>query len=68
MNAVVDDEAGEIVYRDYCDIGLAVATPKGLMTPAIRNAQSLGFADVEKEIERFGALGAANAIAMEVRY
>jgi len=40
----------EIVYHDYCDIGIAVSTPKGLMVPIIRNAESMSLADIEKSI------------------
>ena len=37
----------EIIYRDYCDISIAVATPKGLLVPVIRNCESLSFAQIE---------------------
>lgn len=46
VNAVID--GNEIVYRDYIDISIAVATPKGLVVPVVRNADKLGFADIEK--------------------
>ena len=46
MNAVIDGD--EIVYRDYTDISIAVATPKGLVVPVLRSADELSFADVEK--------------------
>jgi 2-oxoacid dehydrogenases acyltransferase (catalytic domain) len=42
----------EIVYRDYTDISIAVATPKGLVVPVIRNVQDMGFADIEKARRR----------------
>lgn len=48
MNAVIDGK--EVVYRDYVDISVAVATPSGLMVPVIRNVESKGFATVEKVI------------------
>ena len=38
----------EIVYRDYTDISIAVATPKGLVVPVLRSCDALGFAEVEK--------------------
>lgn len=50
INAVIDGD--EIVYRDYCDISVAVATPKGLVTPVIRNCESLSVAEIELEIAR----------------
>ena len=46
VNAVIDGD--EIVYRDYTDISIAVATPKGLVVPVLRSADELSFADVEK--------------------
>jgi len=48
VNAQID--GGEIIYHDYCDIGIAVSTPKGLMVPIVRNAESLSLADIEKSI------------------
>jgi hypothetical protein len=44
--AVIDGD--EIVYRDYVDISIAVATPKGLVVPVLRNADDLSFAECEK--------------------
>lgn len=44
--AVIDGD--EIVYRDYVDISIAVATPKGLVVPVLRNADKLTFATCEK--------------------
>jgi hypothetical protein len=46
VNAVIDGD--EIIYRDYTDISIAVATPKGLVVPVLRNVDSLSFAEVEK--------------------
>lgn len=43
-----------IVYRDYVDISVAVATEKGLVTPVIRNAEQLGFISIEREIADLG--------------
>jgi 2-oxoglutarate dehydrogenase E2 component (dihydrolipoamide succinyltransferase) len=37
VNAVIDGK--EIVYRDYVDISVAVATPSGLMVPVLRNVE-----------------------------
>ncbi|KAG8810068.1 2-oxoglutarate dehydrogenase complex E2 component [Serendipita sp. 399] len=47
-------EGDSIVYRDYVDLSVAVATPKGLVTPVVRNAESMNFVDVEKEIAALG--------------
>ena len=48
MNASVDE--GEIVYHDYADIGIAVASKKGLVVPVIRNAESMSFKEIEQSI------------------
>ncbi|MFY0599612.1 MAG: 2-oxoglutarate dehydrogenase complex dihydrolipoyllysine-residue succinyltransferase [Cyclobacteriaceae bacterium] len=50
VNAMIDGE--EIVYSDYCDVSIAVSAPKGLVVPVIRNAESLSFDQVEKEVVR----------------
>lgn len=47
-------EGDEIVYRDYVDLSVAVATPKGLVTPVVRNAETMNFLDIEKEIASLG--------------
>jgi 2-oxoglutarate dehydrogenase E2 component (dihydrolipoamide succinyltransferase) len=48
VNASV--EGSEIVYHDYHDIGIAVSTERGLVVPVLRNAESMGFADIESAI------------------
>jgi 2-oxoglutarate dehydrogenase E2 component (dihydrolipoamide succinyltransferase) len=50
VNSMID--GNEIVSYDYADIGIAVSTPKGLMVPVIRNAETLSLAEIEKEIKR----------------
>ena len=47
-------EGDEIVMRDYVDLSVAVATPKGLVTPVVRNAEGMNFIDIEKEIAGLG--------------
>lgn len=47
-------EGGDIVYRDYVDLSVAVATPKGLVTPVVRNAESMSMIEIEKEIANLG--------------
>lgn len=46
VNGVIDGT--DIIYRDYYDISIAVATPKGLVVPVLRNADRLDFAGVER--------------------
>lgn len=48
VNAQID--GNEIIYHDYCDVGVAVSTPKGLMVPVIRNAETMSLAQIEKSI------------------
>jgi len=48
VNAIIDGD--EIVYHDFCDISIAVSTPRGLVVPVIRNAESMDFKGIEKEI------------------
>ncbi|XP_031726114.1 dihydrolipoyllysine-residue succinyltransferase component of 2-oxoglutarate dehydrogenase complex, mitochondrial-like [Anarrhichthys ocellatus] len=65
VNAVIDDSTKEIVYRDYVDISVAVATPKGLVVPVIRNVETMNFADIEKTINALGEKARNNALAVE---
>jgi len=53
VNAEVRDE--NIVYRNYCDIGIAVATGKGLVVPVLPGAERLSFAEIEKAIADFAS-------------
>ncbi len=53
VNAQIDGD--EMVYNDFCDISVAVSTPKGLVVPVIRNAEGMNFQEVEKEILRLAA-------------
>ena len=48
VNAYIDGD--NIVYHDYCDISIAVSTPRGLTVPVIRNTESLSMADIEKKV------------------
>nr|XP_057947222.1 dihydrolipoyllysine-residue succinyltransferase component of 2-oxoglutarate dehydrogenase complex, mitochondrial [Doryrhamphus excisus] len=65
VNAVIDDTTKEIVYRDYVDISVAVATPKGLVVPVIRNVEEMNFADIEKTINMLGEKARNNELAVE---
>lgn len=51
-NSSLEDD--HIVYRDYVDLSVAVATPKGLVTPVVRNCESLSFLEIEKAIVDLG--------------
>ena len=49
VNGMIDGD--ELVYNKYCDIGIAVSAPKGLMVPVLRNAELMSLADIEKGIK-----------------
>ncbi len=63
VNSMIDGE--EVVYPQYADIGIAVQTPKGLMVPVIRNAESRSLADLEKQVKELGEKGQKNRIAID---
>jgi len=63
VNAYIEDK--EVVYHDYQDIGIAVSSPRGLVVPIIRDAQSLGFAGIESTINDFGQRAAAGDLSMD---
>ncbi|XP_022177610.1 dihydrolipoyllysine-residue succinyltransferase component of 2-oxoglutarate dehydrogenase complex, mitochondrial-like [Myzus persicae] len=63
VNAVI--EGNEIIYRDYIDISVAVATPKGLLVPVVRNVQDMNYADIEKAIVALGEKAKRGAINVE---
>lgn len=65
VNAVIDDTTKEIVYREYVDISVAVATPKGLVVPVIRNVEGMNFTDIEKAINLLGEKARQNELAVE---
>ncbi|KAI6116161.1 hypothetical protein F5141DRAFT_1187494 [Pisolithus sp. B1] len=58
-------EGDEIVYRDFVDLSVAVATPKGLVTPVVRNAESMGFLQIEKEIAALGKKAKDGKLSLE---
>lgn len=48
---VIDE--GEILYRHYIDISVAVATPKGLVVPVLRNVETMDYAAIEKMLNEY---------------
>uniref|UniRef100_A0A1I8ERE5 Dihydrolipoyllysine-residue succinyltransferase component of 2-oxoglutarate dehydrogenase complex, mitochondrial n=1 Tax=Wuchereria bancrofti TaxID=6293 RepID=A0A1I8ERE5_WUCBA len=51
VNAVIDE--GEILYRHYIDVSVAVATPKGLVVPVLRNVETMNYAAIEKTLNEY---------------
>jgi 2-oxoglutarate dehydrogenase E2 component (dihydrolipoamide succinyltransferase) len=63
INAGVEGDS--ILYHDYCDIGIAVGGGKGLVVPVIRNAEGLGFGDLERIIADFAKRAQANKLDLD---
>jgi len=63
VNAEIDGD--EIVYKNYCDIGVAVSAPQGLVVPVLRDVEEMSFADIEKTIADFGKRARDGKMTME---
>ena len=58
-------EGTDIVYHDYCDIGIAVSTDRGLMVPVVKNCENMSFAQIESAIVEYGKKGKEGKIALD---
>jgi 2-oxoglutarate dehydrogenase E2 component (dihydrolipoamide succinyltransferase) len=63
VNASVD--GNDVIYHGYQDISVAVSTDKGLVTPVLRDAQSMSFADIEKAIAAFAKAAREGGLKLE---
>ncbi|MCX7649207.1 MAG: 2-oxoglutarate dehydrogenase complex dihydrolipoyllysine-residue succinyltransferase [Flavobacteriales bacterium] len=63
VNSAIDGE--DQIFYHYADIGIAVSTPKGLMVPVIRNAESKSLADIEKEIKTLATKARDGKLSIE---
>lgn len=63
VNASV--EGNDIVYHDYCDVGVAVSTPKGLVVPVLRDADQMSLADIEKAIAAYAVKAREGGLSMD---
>jgi len=63
VNAYIDGE--NLIYHDYCDISIAVSGPKGLVVPVIRNAESLGMAEIEAAVVDLATKAKNNKLTIE---
>ncbi|ELM3658624.1 2-oxoglutarate dehydrogenase complex dihydrolipoyllysine-residue succinyltransferase [Edwardsiella piscicida] len=63
VNAALDGE--EVVYHNYFDISIAVSTPRGLVTPVIRDVDTLSMADIEKQIKALALKGRDGKLTVE---
>jgi 2-oxoglutarate dehydrogenase E2 component (dihydrolipoamide succinyltransferase) len=58
-------EGDDVVYHDYVHLGIAVSTERGLTVPVLRNAEQMGFADVESEIKRLATAARDGKLAVD---
>jgi 2-oxoglutarate dehydrogenase E2 component (dihydrolipoamide succinyltransferase) len=63
VNASIDGT--DIVYHGYFDIGVAVGSPRGLVVPILRDADHMGFAEIEKKIADYGKRAQDGKLALE---
>lgn len=63
VNAYIDGD--HFIYHNYCDISIAVSTPRGLTVPVIRNVESLGMAEIEKKVIELAGKARDNKLSME---
>ena len=63
VNAFIDGD--DLVHHDYCDVGVAVGSPRGLVVPVLRNAERLSFAEIERAIAAFGERARDGTLALE---
>nr|CAD7255723.1 unnamed protein product [Timema shepardi] len=63
VNAVI--EGNEIVYRDFVDISVAVATPKGLVVPVVHNVDAMSYAEIELKLVELGEKARKGALSVE---
>ena len=63
VNAEIDGT--DIIYKNYYDISMAVGTPKGLVTPVVRDADMMSLAEIEAEIGRLGKLARDGKLSLD---
>ena len=62
VNAEIDGT--DIIYKNYCHVGMAVGTDKGLVVPVIRDADQMSIAEVEKELARLAKSARDGSLSM----
>ena len=63
INAIIDGT--EVIHHDYVDVGIAVSSPKGLVVPVIRNAESMNIPQIEAELLRLAKRARENRISID---
>ncbi|MBT0652692.1 dihydrolipoamide acetyltransferase family protein [Geomobilimonas luticola] len=65
LNASIDDTAGEIILKKYCNVGIAVDTTDGLMVPVLRDVAHKSPLELAEELDRLGERARARTITLE---
>jgi pyruvate dehydrogenase E2 component (dihydrolipoamide acetyltransferase) len=65
LNASIDDQAGEIVYKKYYNIGFAADTPNGLLVPVIKNADQKTILEISREIQELAKKARDGKLALD---
>lgn len=65
VNAELDDRTQELVFKNYVDMSVAVATPRGLVTPVLQDTHTMSFAEIELALARLAERARQNAITVE---
>src|SRR5690606_33720408 len=63
VNASID--GNDIIYHGYQDVGVAVSSPRGLVVPVLRDADSMSFSEIEKTISEFGIKARDGKLSIE---
>ena len=63
VNASIDNDS--VVFHNYCDIGIAISSPRGLVVPILRNAENMSMADVESSISNLGAKAKEGKLSLD---
>jgi 2-oxoglutarate dehydrogenase E2 component (dihydrolipoamide succinyltransferase) len=66
VNASIDGD--DIVYKDYVDMSIAVATPTGLTVPVLRGTDLMSFDEIEAALQRVAGLARTNSLPMDEMY
>lgn len=63
VNASID--GNDIIYHNFCDVGIAIGSPRGLVVPIIRNAEQLSYAEIEGSIKDYAVKAKEGKLAIE---
>lgn len=63
VNSIIDGD--ELIYHSYVDVGIAVSSPKGLVVPVVRNAESMTIAEIELKIKELAEKARNNKISLD---